>query len=142
MNQLKNNLGINAATNPIATFQEFRDAITKRQMTGAFRTGWQPAYPSAEDYLFHLYDSSAGNGNGSNDGDYSNAKFDALMTKAYAAKSTAAANKIYQKSQEILMNDLPAIPLYYSNASGVAAIGVKGFEIDWQNLPVYTNLTK
>ena len=46
VNQLKNNLGIDAATNPIPTFQEFRDAVTNRQMKGAFRTGWQPDYPS------------------------------------------------------------------------------------------------
>ena len=45
VNQLKKNLGIDAATNPIPTFQEFRDAVTNRQMKGAFRTGWQPDYP-------------------------------------------------------------------------------------------------
>lgn len=142
VNQLKNNLGINAATDPIPTFQEFRNDVTKRQIKGAFRTGWQPDYPSAEDYLFQLYDSAAADGNGSNDGDYKNSAFDALMTKAYAAKSTDAANKIYQQSQEILLNDLPAIPLYYSNAYGVAAKGVKNFEMDWQNLPVYNDMTK
>ena len=142
VNQLKNTLGIKAATNPIPTFQEFRDDITSRKMTGAFRTGWQPDYPSAENYLFQLYDSAAADGNGSNDGDYKNSKFDALMTKAYAATTTAEANKIYQQAQEILLNDLPSIPLYYSNASGVAATGVKGFEMNWQNLPVYENMTK
>lgn len=31
-------------------------------------------------------------------------------------------NKLYQQAQEILLNDLPAIPLYYSNANGVARI--------------------
>ncbi|PLS28614.1 peptide ABC transporter substrate-binding protein [Bifidobacterium parmae] len=142
VNQLKNNLGIDAATNPMPTFQEFRDAVTNRQIKGAFRTGWQPDYPSAENYLFQLYSSKAADGNGSNDGDYKNAEFDKLMDEAYAAKSTEAANKIYQQSQEILLNDLPAIPLYYSNANGVAATTVKGFEMNWQNLPVYEELTK
>ncbi|KFI91627.1 peptide ABC transporter substrate-binding protein [Bifidobacterium stellenboschense] len=142
VNQLKNNLGIDAATNPMPTFQEFRDAVTNRQIKGAFRTGWQPDYPSAENYLFQLYASAAADGNGSNDGDYKNAEFDKLMDEAYAAKSTEDANKIYQQAQEILLNDLPAIPLYYSNANGVAATTVKGFEMNWQNLPVYEELTK
>ncbi|NEG54428.1 peptide ABC transporter substrate-binding protein [Bifidobacterium platyrrhinorum] len=142
VNQLKNNLGIDAATNPMPTFQEFRDAVTNRQIKGAFRTGWQPDYPSAENYLFQLYASSAADGNGSNDGDYKNAEFDKLMDEAYAAKSTEDANKIYQQAQEILLNDLPAIPLYYSNAAGVASTSVKGFEMNWQNLPVYEELTK
>lgn len=143
VNQLKNNLGIDAATNPIPTFQEFRDAITNRQMTGAFRTGWQPDYPSAENYLWQLYSSAAADGKGSNDGDYKNPDFDALCLQAAAAKSTDEANKLYQQAQEILLKDLPAIPLYYSNASGVASLSVKsGFGMDWQNLPTYNEMSK
>ena len=142
VNQLKNNLGINVATNPMPTFQEFRNAVTNRQIKGAFRTGWQPDYPSPENYLFQLYASAAADGKGSNDGDYKNADFDKLMDEAYAAKSTEDANKLYQQSQEILLQQLPAIPLYYSNANGVAATGVKGFEMNWQNLPVYEELSK
>ncbi|MBT1172163.1 ABC transporter substrate-binding protein [Bifidobacterium sp. MA2] len=142
VNQLKNNLGIDAATNPMPTFQEFRDAVTNRQIKGAFRTGWQPDYPSAENYLFQLYASAAADGKGSNDGDFKNADFDKLMDEAYAAKTTDEANKIYQQSQEILLQQLPAFPLYYSNAVGVAATSVKGFEMNWQNLPVYEELTK
>ena len=42
----------------------------------------------------------------------------------------------------MLLNDLPAVPLYYANAYGVAATGVFGFEMNWQNLPVYENMTK
>ncbi|KFI86309.1 ABC-type oligopeptide transporter, periplasmic solute-binding protein [Bifidobacterium reuteri DSM 23975] len=143
VNQLKNNLGIDAATNPIPTFQEFRDAITNRQMTGAFRTGWQPDYPSAENYLWQLYSSAAADGKGSNDGDYKNPDFDALCLQAAAAKTTDEANKLYQQAQEILLKDLPAIPLYYSNASGVASLSVKsGFGMDWQNLPTYAEMSK
>ena len=142
VNQLKNNLGIDAATSPVATFDDFRDSITNRQMKGAFRTGWQPDYPSPENYLFQLYDSAAADGKGSNDGDYKNPEFDALMTKAYAATSTDEANEIYTQAQEILLNDLPSVPLYNSNAAGVAATNIKGFEMNWQNLPIYEELTK
>ena len=88
MNQLKNNLGIDAATNPIPTFQEFRDAVTNRQMKGAFRTGWQPDYPSAENYLWQLYSTAAADGNGSNDGDYKSPAFDDMCKQAAAASST------------------------------------------------------
>ena len=143
MNQLKNNLGIDAATNPIPTFQEFRDAVTNRKMTGAFRTGWQPDYPSAENYLWQLYSTAAADGNGSNDGDYKNPAFDDLCKQAAAASSTDDANKLYQQAEEILLNDLPAIPLYYSNANGAASLNVKsGYAFDWQNLPTYTEMSK
>lgn len=142
VNQLKNNLGIDVATNPMPTFQEFRNAVSERQIKGAFRTGWQPDYPSAENYLFQLYDSAVADGNGSNDGDYKNPKFDDLMTKAYAAQSTDDANKLYQQAQEILLNDLPAIPLYNSNANAVFGKSVKNVEPNWKGVPVFYEITK
>ena len=142
VNSVKNTLGIDVTTNPVPTFQEFRNDVTDRKMTGAFRTGWQPDYPSPENYLYQLYSSSAADGNGSNDGDYKNSAFDDLCSKAAAAQTTDEANKLYQQAQEILLNDLPAVPLYYANAYGVAATGVSGFEMNWQNLPVYENMTK
>ena len=70
------------------------------------------------------YASAAADGNGSNDGDYKNSEFDDLCSKAAAAQTTDEANKLYQQAQEVLLNDLPAGPLYYANAYGVAATGV------------------
>ena len=142
VNSVKNTLDIDVTTNPVPTFQEFRNDVTGRKMTGAFRTAWQPDYPSPENYLYQLYSSDAADGNGSNDGDYKNSEFDDLCSKAAAAQTTDEANKLYQQAQEILLNDLPAIPLYYSNANGVAASGVKNFVMNWQNVPVYNEISK
>ncbi len=144
VNSINNTLGSEvAATNPMPTFNEFRDAVTNRKMTGAFRTGWQPDYPSAENYLFQIFDSKAADGNGSNDGDYKNSEFDAILDKAYATTDTDEANKLYQQSEEILLKELPAFPLYNANAYGVASKNVKsGFAMNWQNLPTYEKMTK
>lgn len=142
VNQVKNNLGIKAATNPMPTFQEFRNAVSERKIDGAFRTGWQPDYPSAENYLYQLYDSRAADGNGSNDGDYKNAEVDELLNKAAAATKSDKQIDLYHQVEEILLEQLPAIPIYYTNADGVAAKGIKGFEMDWQNQPIYENMTK
>ena len=99
-NSINNVLGKGtASTNPIPTFQEFRDGVTNRQMTGAFRTGWQPDYPSPENYLVQLFASSAADGKGSNDGDFKNAEFDALMDQAAATGDEDAANKLYQQGE-------------------------------------------
>ena len=142
VNQIKNTLGIKAETKPIPTFSEFRANITSRKMDAIFRTGWQADYPSAENYLAPLYSSSAADGKGSNDGDYKNPKFDALLTKAAGESSTDAANKDYQDAEALLFEQLPTLPLYYENAAGVAAQGVKNFKMNWKNLPVYQELTK
>lgn len=139
---ISNNLGINATTNPIATFSEFRKEVTDRQLKTPFRTGWQPDYPAADNYLVQLYDSAAADGNGSNDGDYKNPDFDALMDKAAQASSVDEANKYYQQGEELLLKDLPAVPLYYANAAMVSATGVNNVETNWMNMPVLQDVTK
>ncbi|NMN01409.1 peptide ABC transporter substrate-binding protein [Bifidobacterium panos] len=144
VNSINNVLGTEvAATNPMPTFNEYREAVTDRKISGAFRTGWQPDYPSAENYLFQIFDSKAADGNGSNDGDYKNADFDKLLDEAYATTDTDAANKLYQQAEEILLEQLPAIPLYYANTHGVASKNIKsGFAMNWQNLPTYAEMSK
>lgn len=143
VNSINNVLGSEvAATNPFPTFSEFRTAVSNRQVEGAFRSGWQPDYPSAENYLVQRFASAAADGNGSNDGDYKNTKFDELISQAAAAQTTDDANKLYQQAQEVILNDLPSIPMYYANAYGVASTNVTGFEMNWQNLPDYENMSK
>ncbi|MDF7664103.1 ABC transporter substrate-binding protein [Bifidobacterium sp. ESL0763] len=143
VNSINNALGSQvASTNPMPTFNEFRNAISNRKMQGAFRSGWMPDYPSAENYLVQNFASTAADGNGSNDGDYKNPKFDDLINQAYAAKSVDEANQLYQQAQEVLLNDLPAIPLYYRANAGVASKDVKGFAIDWQTYPTFTQMHK
>ena len=142
-NSIKNALGIQAAGNPLPTFSEFRSNVQNRKFTdSAFRSGWQPDYPSPESYLSSNFASSAANGNGSNDGDYKNPEFDELMDKAASAKNIDEANKIYQQSEELLFHDLPAVPLYYQNSNGVAAKNIKGFSFNWKGVPAYYNISK
>ncbi|AKV55353.1 oligopeptide-binding protein OppA [Bifidobacterium actinocoloniiforme DSM 22766] len=142
-NSIKNTLGIKAEGTPVPTFSEFRNNVSARKYHDAvLRSSWQPDYPSPENYLKPLYASSAADGNGSNDGDYKNPKFDDMLTQAAQAKSVDEANKIYQRAEGLLMEDLPAVPIYYANAKGAAAKNVNGFTMNWKNLPVYEELTK
>lgn len=105
-NSIKNTLGINAEGQNYATFAELRSDVTERKMTGAFRTGWQADYPSLYNFLGPIY----GTGAGSNDGDYSNADFDSLLSQGQAAATLEDANVIFDQAQEVLFQDLPAIP--------------------------------
>lgn len=141
-NSIHNTLGIESQATPYPTFSEMRDDITDRKITTAFRSGWQPDYPSAYSYLYSLYDSESADGKGSNDGDYKNPEFDALIDKANTESSDDAAKQDYQQAQEILFKDLPAVPLWYANNKGVAAKNVKGFTLTWQGIEDYRNMTK
>ena len=136
-NQLKNNLGIEAEPKVYATFDELRKQVTERTIKTPFRTGWQADYPSMLNYLGPIYATGAG----SNDGDYSNKEFDRLITEA-SAETGDARYKLITDAQAILMQDLPAIPLWYQNATAVTAKDLKGFEFNWKQKPDYYKLTK
>ena len=141
-NSVKNTLGIKASGAPFATFDQFRKVITDRTIKTAFRSGWQPDYPSLFNYLAPQYASGAADGKGSNDGDYKSKVFDALLDKAASSSSDAARTTALQQSEEVLMKDLPSIPLWYTNVSAAAAKGVKNVEFNWKNVPEYELITK
>ncbi len=138
MNSLKNVLGIDAIGSPQPTFAGIRTAVTNRSIQTAFRSGWQADYPGLFNFLGPLY----GTGAGSNDGDYSDPAFDALLKKGSSADTAAAANKEFQAAQEILLSDLPAIPLWYSNVVGGYGPKVGNVTFGWNQVPLYYAMTK
>lgn len=123
INSIKQTLGIKAEGQGVATFAQFREQISKREFKGAFRSGWQADYPHIENYLEPLYSTAAADGHGSNDGDYKNPEFDKLLTAAAGEPDQAKALALYQQAEEILLNDLPAIPLW--NPQVNAGVGEK-----------------
>ncbi|MRJ76787.1 ABC transporter substrate-binding protein [Aeromicrobium sp. SMF47] len=136
-NQIKNTLGIDAAPKAYPTFDELRTVITDRTIKTPFRTGWQADYPSMLNYLGPIYATGAG----SNDGDYSNKDFDKLVSEASAA-SDDERYKLISEAQSVLLKDLPAIPLWYQNATAVTTTDLKDFKFNWKQKPDYYALTK
>lgn len=137
-NSIKNTLGIDASGAPYADFASLRSEVTGRTIQTGFRTGWQADYPGLYNFLGPLYATNAG----SNDGDYSNPDFDALLASGISATDPDVANDDFQKAQEILLKDLPAIPLWYSNVDGGFAEGVQNVEFGWNSVPLYYEITK
>ena len=137
-NSIKNTLGIDASGNPYADFASLRKEVTGRTIQTAFRTGWQADYPGLYNFLGPLYATNAG----SNDGDYSNPEFDKLLSDGISATDSATANEDFQKAQSILLRDLPATPLWYSNVTGGFAEGVQNVEFGWNSVPLYYLITK
>lgn len=58
-NYIKNTLDIDAKSIPMSTSDEFLSNVDSGKMTSAYRSGWGPDYPSADNYLVQLYDSSS-----------------------------------------------------------------------------------
>ncbi|KSU66456.1 MULTISPECIES: peptide ABC transporter substrate-binding protein [Micrococcaceae] len=137
VNQLKNNLGINATAKSFSSFKELRAKVTSYTMTGGFRTGWQADYPSLYNFLGPLF----GTGAGSNDGKYSSKEFDDALAKGLAATDAAEGAKIFNQAQEILFKDLPAIPLWYQAVQGGWSENVSNVEFGWNGVPIYNEIT-
>jgi oligopeptide transport system substrate-binding protein len=115
-NSINKALGIECQATPIATFAAFRQAINAKKMTGLFRTGWQYDYPNIQNGLEPIY----ATGGSANDGDYSSKAFDDAIAKANEAP-LADSNALYIDAEKILVQDMPAIPLWsVSQQSGIS----------------------
>ncbi|WP_432488050.1 peptide ABC transporter substrate-binding protein [Kineococcus sp. SYSU DK018] len=135
---IRQTLGIQAEGAPYPTFAALRTDVTNRTITGAFRTGWQADYPGLYNFLAPIYATGAG----SNDGDYSNPQFDALLNQAAAQTDTEQANELLQQAQSILFEDLPAIPLWYQNTTGGYSEAASDVQFGWNSVPLYYQITK
>ena len=111
-NQIKNNLGLDCVVQTTPDFKTLRDKINNRELTGMFRSGWQMDYPSIENFLTPIYATGAS----SNDTDYSNPAFDALLKQGAAATDDATANQYYQQAEALLNQDMPTMPLFYQQS--------------------------
>lgn len=136
-NQISTNLGIEASGNPIPLFSELRASVVDQSIKTAFRTGWQADYPGLFNFLGPIF----GTGAGSNDGKYSNAEFDGLLKEGQAQTDSTDANKKFSEAQEILLTDLPAIPLWYANVNGGYSENVENVEFGWNSVPLYYEIT-
>ncbi len=138
VNSIKNALGIDAEPNPVATFADFRTQVIGGTLGTASRAGWQADYPSVYNFLGPLYQTGAG----SNDAKYVNPEFDALLVKGSSAASVEAGVTSFQQAEGLLFQDLPAVPLWNSTATGGFSTKVSNVKVDWHGVPIYYDVVK
>ena len=108
-NQIKASLGINCTGVGEPKFADLLTKVEKKQPVGLIRLGWLMDYPLMENYLGPLY----GTGGSSNYYGYSNPAFDSLVKQGSEASTNAAAIKKWQAAEDILVQDMPVIPLRF-----------------------------
>ncbi len=109
-NSIMNTLDVECVGTPVSDFSTFRSQINDREMTGMFRNQWQADYPSIESFLAEVYVTGASG----NDSDYSNPDFDELIEDAGSSQGDDAIAK-YNEAEELLVEDMPSVPLWYSS---------------------------
>ncbi|GAA4966544.1 ABC transporter substrate-binding protein [Streptomyces heliomycini] len=121
---------------PVGTFADFRGRITDRKMTGLFRAGWQMDYPLIQNFLQPLYYTGAS----SNDGMWSNERFDGLVDRANQETDDAKAVGLFQQAEEVVRDDMAAIPLWYQNGSAGWSERLSDVRLKPLQRPVYDQI--
>ncbi|WP_367321007.1 ABC transporter substrate-binding protein [Streptomyces sp. HUAS ZL42] len=137
-NSINNALGKDNACvgNPVGTFADFRNQASQQKLSGPFRAGWQMDYPLLQNFLQPLYYTNAS----SNDGKWSNKDFDKLVDEANAEANTAKAISLFQKAEEVVRDNMAAIPLWYQNGSAGWSQRLSNVALNPFSVPVYNEI--
>ncbi|MGV9345435.1 peptide ABC transporter substrate-binding protein [Streptomyces spiralis] len=137
-NSINNALGNDHACvgNPVGTFADFRNQISRHRMAGPFRAGWQMDYPLIQNFLQPLYYTNAS----SNDGKWSNKDFDRLVDRANAETDKAAAIVLFQQAEGVVRDNMAAIPLWYQNGSAGYTDRLHDVALNPFSVPVYDEI--
>ncbi|MGH3711996.1 MAG: peptide ABC transporter substrate-binding protein [Micromonosporaceae bacterium] len=137
-NQIKDVLGIEYELKGDLEFAEYLEVGDQKKYTGPFRLGWVMDYPSMENYIKPLY----GTQGSSNSSAYSNAEVDKLVAEGDKAASLEEGIEKYQAAEDIILEDLPVIPLWFGQSAMAYNDNVDNVEYDVIDYnPDYTKIT-
>ena len=122
--QWKTNLGIDYELKVDLQFPEYLATGDAAKFTGPFRLGWSPDYPVIETYLGPLYST----GGSSNNSRYKNPAFDALIDQGNGAKSLDEGIKFYQQGEDLVLEDMPVLPMWFGKVTNVYSENVAKYE--------------
>ena len=109
-NQLQQNLPIDSINFESLEFAQYLDLQESEEITGPYRLGWVLSYPSPQYAMEPIYTTGAS----SNYFGYASEEFDNLIDEANAAEE-GEADEIYQSAEDVLLEDMPAVPLWFAD---------------------------
>ncbi|MFI5794859.1 ABC transporter substrate-binding protein [Streptomyces sp. NPDC051677] len=137
-NQIQQNLGVKVTAKPFEQFQTILNDLDAKKYSGAFRMAWSMDYPDMEDYLRPVFSKDA-IANGSNYSGYVNETFEKLLVEGDQAPSHEEAVKKYQQADDVVLKDLPYIPVYFYTMNAgfsdkIKSMKVAGHQILWDTV--------
>lgn len=124
-NMWRENLGIEDIQFQSLEFAEYLDLLAEQDIEGPFRLGWVLSYLSPEYALADLYMTTGG----SNYFGYGNEAFDEAIAEANRA-DVEEADALYQEAEDILLGDLPNIPMWYGLTTSVWTERIDNIVVD------------
>jgi len=137
-NGWRNDLGLDYTlkAQPSAPYFE---AISNESQTGPYRSGWVPDYPSPENYLDPLYGSGEAAGTGWSGPAHD--EFLELIDEGGAAPTPEEGISAYQAAADVVLEELPVIPLWMGLESYVYSENVDNVIYDPLQQFVLTDVT-
>jgi peptide/nickel transport system substrate-binding protein len=104
----------------------------------AYILGWYPDYIDPDDYIQPFVQSSGGSWLHMN---YANPEMDSLVEQARSTTDSATRTSLYEQINNLMVQDVPIIPLYMGNQFAASKPNVQGIYLDitqnWRNWLVY-----
>jgi oligopeptide transport system substrate-binding protein len=125
-NMWQEHLPIDSITFESLEFAQYLELHDNAEVTGPFRLGWVLSYPSPQYAMEPIYTT----GVSSNYTHFSNDEFDSLIRQANGASTPEEADALYQQAEDILLAELPVIPMWYETRHTVHSDRVGGVEVD------------
>ncbi|MFE9439399.1 ABC transporter substrate-binding protein [Streptomyces sp. NPDC006602] len=137
-NQIQQNLGIKVTAKPFEQFQTILNDLDAKKYKGAFRMGWNMDYPDMENYLRPIFSKEAIT-NGSNYAGYVSEDFEKFLVEGDQAATHEEAVKKYQQADDVLLKDMPYIPVYFYTlntgfSDKVKSLKIAGHQILWDTV--------
>ena len=131
----KDNLGVEVEIQQTdqATFWQDLDKRSYQM----FAAGWVMDYPDPEDILDILFNSKSQQ----NSTGYSNPQVDQLLVQARTEQDSTKRMAIYQQAEQLILADMPWVPLYYGRDHVVVKPYVKNFILPPMVMPYLRYVT-
>lgn len=134
-----NNVGIKSKIE-VNQSASLREVIAKRQVN-FFRGSWIADYADGEIYLSMFYSKNFVP-IGPNYTSFSNKEFDKLYESLYKYRNDQERFKLYQKMDQIVMDEAPIVVLFYDESVNLYQNNISGLSNNAQNLLVLKNVKK
>ncbi|MFE3825126.1 ABC transporter substrate-binding protein [Streptomyces sp. NPDC059092] len=134
---IRNSTGVDCIPDAKPDFQTDLEARDNKQVKSAYRGGWVADYPVNANFMKELY----GTGAEANNGFFSDKEVDAAFKKGDNAKSLDESVKAFQDAEQLLLEKMPAIPLWEYKTNGGFSKAVDNVGIDFHGDYVLTNVT-
>ena len=131
-NMWRDTLGISEVVFQQLEFADYLGTLDEKGATGPFRLGWGMDYPSPQNFLEPLFTSSNTPPVGSNSAFYNSAEFDGLVSQGNqaAVDGLESAIPFYQQAEDVLCEDVPAIPMFWRKNQFAWSERVDGVFVD------------